>query len=120
MYHLFPVQQHTSSVLFSIVLQSMDHHFSCILPVLPILFLYLLKIPLNCILYFRQEHAKIPNVAQYDHMCFLKEWFTYFDIPFFSLLYHWKTPIEYYITNKLFIYYNIFSNSCKHEYLFVY
>ena len=33
----------------------------------------------------------------------LREWFTYFDIPFFSLLYHWKTSIEYYITNKLFI-----------------
>ena len=33
----------------------------------------------------------------------LREWFTYFDIPFFSLLYHWKTPIEYYISNKLFI-----------------
>ena len=33
----------------------------------------------------------------------LKEWFTYFDIPFFSLLYLWKTPIEYYMTNKLFI-----------------
>ena len=53
---------------------SILNHSSCILPVLSVLFLVfllVLKIPLNCILYFHQKLAKISNVVQYDRMCFL-------------------------------------------------
>ena len=58
---------------------------------------YLIKTKRNWIkLYVKPLNKKVKDLM-------LKEWFTYFDIPFFSLLYHWKTPIEYYITNKLFI-----------------